>query len=344
MGKKERIAELESQVAALSFLIRSIRTRFGLEDPMPDPITITKDEIPTHYQQIHDRIAHLRDQAAAGASRAMVVAAPAARMVDAEERRIQDDQVRTWLDRMAKELDLHLDDEPTGEAMASVLAAMKDLKGSHDNLGDGAMVAKGDSLAQAIDHNLAERAHLAAELTSARTTINRIASALQVQQVDADGSQILEKAQRWAVFAYGVKKRYAEWNRLASQEVQSSVSAAVVRDEFGKVLADLVAPKLLAEWLKAKAPSAVSEAVLRLAEDQHSGHRFAPITPRDVSVLRSILQFGISADNGLSSLADIFQALEASAVARDEFVRLMNLVILPIITRLEASPPPPTPN
>jgi hypothetical protein len=189
-------------------------------------------------------------------------------------------------------------------------------------------LSKGDTLGEAISHNRAAQRNLELELGKARAIIQRVAGAMQISQWDADGTELVERAQRWDGFKHALRKSLDVWRARAEVSRQSDFpdgSAAIVLELSG-FLALLTSHKELAAWLKNK-PKVASGVVLSLAsEGPTQGRQF---TSKDLASLALIVGNGVGMTDGsvwLTSISD-------SSVANAEFVNLMNLVILPILAR-----------
>lgn len=215
-----------------------------------------------------------------------------------------------------------------------ILSAIDRIKNPDGDFGDGPQVTKGDSLAQAIEHNAAERQELHRGVAAARMIVQRVAGALGVIQWDADGTEILEKAQRFGTFAYALKRR-------GEQYVKQGLLtwAGVVR----VILIELVAPKDLAKFV-AQLPEAPQSMVDQATEP-------APPTEdqlslRDVQTITNALSnsagtspaaFDERGRSDSARLRSLFVEITNSTEATASFRTMMNLVILPHVRRLRVA-------
>ena len=365
MGKKERIAELEAQVRLYHALVGGLAGRLGMTAIEEDGPLMTAKEYPRVYEAFHRHITDLRDRAQLelpGVSPAPA-APPQLAIVRAEDEAESDgDAVEQVAEifraaaALAGELEIKTHDPDTGEPrriadlLNDVLSAMGELKGGADVSGDAESTAltKGDTLAGAMIHNSRKIDEMAQGVSQARLALRRIGEALGVTQADPDGELTLEKAQQWGVFCYYVKKRYAHWNEMAANLPTSDTSELAqcmrnARAELANILARLVAPAELAKWLKDKAPAVATAGVLGLAEDRTVGSQFERFTAADVERVAHAVTDYVRAFPAEARIEPFFTALRRSPSAVNEFVTLMNLVILPIVTRIVATWPTPTP-
>jgi hypothetical protein len=246
---------------------------------------------------------------------------------------------RARLESIAKELGVvAFGPEETLEAIYREIMRIKnpgaDVAGDSDN----PTVSKGDSLAQAIEHNLAQAQVLQAELVRNRGIVGRVAAAMQISQWDADGTEIIEKIQRWESFKHVLSKRIRDLR--ASATTSHSIHIAVA-DELEAHLARLMAPKEFAKWLETKPKGTVSPAVAELASSPAAA--FEPFTEKHLADLAAGLREPVHLDghgggrDSLRYLDETFWDLAHSGAAGGELVRLMNLVVLPLLARQRAA-------
>lgn len=197
---------------------------------------------------------------------------------------------------------------------------------------DAVVVSKGDSLAEAIHHNRAERVTLETSLVQSRNIVNRVAGALSVSQWGHDGDELVEKAQRFGVFWHFLRKRLREFEL----EIDSPVTE-VLRSEFRTILAALVGDKELARILQNK-PIKASKTVLDLAEaPAPTGKNLyleRPFDREDVLWIRDALRkiAGMTTARA-EQLMLVFERIEGSPAATAEFVAWMNAVVLPVLRK-----------
>ena len=229
-----------------------------------------------------------------------------------------------------------------------ILEAVERLRNPHHDasFGDGIMVHKNDSLAEAIHANRAERRELDDQLSRSRVLLNQVAGALGVSQLTPDGAELLEKAQRFSVFWHWVKKRMHEHEASVGDTtsndpvVEQSVAVAqALANELRTVLAVLLGEKRLSELLKNK-PLKVSKDLLALAmEGAPSGNTYLDreFTPEDTMhlaiVFDSYMRESPVTNTRVGQLQLVFKQLERNPVARHEFTMLMNVLVLPLLRK-----------
>lgn len=195
-------------------------------------------------------------------------------------------------------------------------------------------LAKGDTLAQAVAHGRGREHQLLADLTQARATLARIAEALQIQgKIDEDGTEILERVQRFANLKYTLKGRLAEMRKIANPAHEASRWAI---DELRFVLSLIVAPQVLAGWIANKPAAAATAAVLEQAE-------ITPAVPSLTFTALDIQSISIRMQDyhNFPKLIDLLNRLSKSVVASIELVHFMNLIIIPLLDRQANTVPTP---
>jgi len=219
-------------------------------------------------------------------------------------------------------------------ALREILGRIRALKGTGDiGESDNPQVSKGDSLQQAMQHNSSMRQHLDSAVTRARAIIARIAAAMQIATWDDDGTELIEKIQRWETYKHVMSRRIKNLRKPGADDAENKVNQAM-SDELETHLAQVMAPKEFAKWLENKPRGTVNtKAVMDLVA--------APATPpgeflmSDLTDLTALLK---NTDGTVSSKArELLVEVNTSTVAAGEFVRLMNLVILPIVARQRAA-------
>ena len=198
----------------------------------------------------------------------------------------------------------------------------------------------GDALARAIDHDLKLRDHLADQLRQSRMVINRVAAILNVQKWDEDGSEIIEKAQRWSVFSHSllarlrtaVQDREAALHGLVAGDENSSLWATAMANsreaayadarvsELRAVIAQLVGSAEFAAMVSKMPTKAVPPSIAQIADTT------TEIVPLSVSNLGTLK---ISGDSKSARLIEVLESIFASAVMRGEFLQILNLIFLP---------------
>lgn len=204
-----------------------------------------------------------------------------------------------------------------GDTMSEdeILAAVRNLKNAGGDVEAEATpgTASGHSLVEAMAHGRQLEHGLREELTRARSIIGRVAGALQVSQWDADGTEIVERAQR-------VEKAKHELRRVISVLRASSQfdQQPQIVDMVSSVLATLTSTAAVMKFLENK-PAAVR--AMETAPTPDLG-RFRALATDDVLKIGSI---GHEPD-----LQDVLLALRSGpAGVLADFVTFMNLVIIP---------------
>lgn len=225
-----------------------------------------------------------------------------------------------------------------------ILEAVRRLHNPHHDMshGDALMVSKKDTLAEAMEQNRKERSELDHGLTQARGTVQRLAGALGVSEWNKDGDEIVEKAQRWGVFAYWLKKRLGEIMAGPPAGADDEADLAHARaGELRTVLAALMSEEKLAKFIQNK-PVKVSPTLLDLAENgAPKGNTYLDVefNYNDVRLIAAGIEKYASAlpvDVGearVDQLMLVFKRLVESTAAREEFLSIMNLVVLPLLRR-----------
>lgn len=214
-----------------------------------------------------------------------------------------------------------------------------------------------ERLVDIVRHNNQQRDLLQNNQRASNTLISRIASALQVPRWDADGAEVLEKAQRFSVFVHFLSKRLkaalAEippvlevvpkceegvhktecpgCNYHAAQA--SGDRARVVVDELRAIISALVAPPQLSKFLHEKSPARVTPGIFDTALDPDMV--VGDINRADVLMLRDAWSVAVAERNRPSGHLDWLITLTKSEVAIKEFVDIVNLLVVPTINRLK---------
>lgn len=344
MGQKtDRINELEANRGAAMSLIRSIGEMLDVE--VGDDVTPTN--APRYMARfaaaVHDRQG---DSEALPGDRLPQFTDMDAEIDRANEgregreghalaRRPGDSALRersaasTVIEDIAHELDLDVSGLPAQEALAAIYAKLLRIKNPSGDIGpevtDPAL-SKGDTFAEAMAHNAGERRHLGDELTRARTLLSRIASAMQVETWDADGTELLEKVQRWDTFRVILKRRIAAFEEAAvkleppGRTLGAHEISELLAGEFRSLLSSLVSTREFLDFTKNKPKSVVSGAVLE-ASIAAPSRRF---NAEHLALLLTALD---------SAWPQGLRGSFFSPVVSSEFIRLMNLIILPLVER-----------
>lgn len=254
---------------------------------------------------------------------------------------------------IADELGLNVEQMPLGEALSAIHEEIVRIKsqGADVEAESGSkFLSAGKSLGQAIAHDHAQAADLRDGVTQARTIVARLAAVMQIDKWDKDGTELLERAQRWEGWKHELKRRVRE---LRSTPPYATVTLAPnkpvgwvdvhkqIADELDRHLQRLLSTKEMADWLKSTAGAVKVDA----------GPPVPPypfeFTSIDVGLISQAME-GESADpaRGRSVMSEVertdaiikvFDQIDDSRVASDEFARTMNLVILPILARQRAA-------
>jgi len=225
------------------------------------------------------------------------------------------------LEQIGHELGVNLSGLPTSDGLEVILQELQRVKGSGDIEGSGP-ASKGDTLAEAIAHNAKTGRHLNEELTRNRSIVNRVAAAMQIPQWDADGTELLERIQRWESFKYQLQARVKELENTGKDDAAAELSTQ---------LAVVMGGKAFSAWLKGKPPKTVNATVAALAIDMPTG--FREFLPGDIIRIHKLLTDALERDSLTDWLRDDFHALASSVTASTEFCRLMNLVVLPLLVK-----------
>lgn len=209
-------------------------------------------------------------------------------------------------------------------------------------------IPKGDSLADAVAHGHQQNHELRERHRNASMIVQRVAAVLQVAKVDDDGTEILERVQRWEHLKHAFKRRIRELRRPAvrvSPEDEQRLTA--VADELEHHLAELLSRQELADWIKSKPTGIVSKAISELAATPPTApypFAFDKLDTNRIAVaLDGERQEKPSDADRIDKIIEVFDEIHESRTADDEFVRLMNIVILPMLARQRAAQQPPRP-
>lgn len=200
-----------------------------------------------------------------------------------------------------------------------------------------------DALAAAINHDLKLRETLTEDLRKARMVVNRLAAIHGVTKWNADGDEIVEKAQRWAGFAGAIKRRLKGLLAVGTPSYSSAALREARVSELSGVYTMLTGPADLSAWV-ASMPTEVSNRAMVEAVDLPPG---TPGTDPDedknltASHVRSLMMCiesrspGAFLDTTGRTITEAVVALSAfravldSQVSMDALLNLFNLVILP---------------
>lgn len=207
-------------------------------------------------------------------------------------------------------------------------AAREDLQAIEELHRPPPQLDKPESALDVVRANNAERSSLQDSARRNNQIISRVASALRVDQWDADGTQILEKAQQWASFAHWIKQRQ---KRAPSQEIAN---------ELATVLTALVAPSDLAKWImtREESPGEQMPAVVLEVAQSPAGTDSrieASVTKANLSKLLNVV---IAARHINPTAGDGSEWLSLALMSErgtQELLNLLNLVLLPLLRRMK---------
>jgi len=232
------------------------------------------------------------------------------------------DTIRAWVERIGELVGAWDDD--TAQMLQSIHGEILRVTGARSP----ESAAPVESLAEVVGAGRDENIHLREEFTKARTIIGRVAAAMQIGEVDPDGVLLLEKVQRWESAKVLLKRRVTELERQ---------NLPRMADELKVHLASLISSKEFNDWMKAKPKvdqaKLLSTDALEIAQAPDLG-RFHAIRREDVQRVCEILD---SENIGRRDAHpfDVFEAMLKSQTATQEFIKATNLLVIPILARLE---------
>lgn len=253
---------------------------------------------------------------------------------------------RSTIRDIARELGLGAQGDPdSGELLPAILAEIVRVKSLGSDVAapsTNKSLSKGDSLADAIMHGHAQASDLRDATTQARMIVNRIAAVMQIGTWDKDGTELLERAQRWENWKYEIMQRIRALRATPGVLLLSGDPVnGCIADELDRHLQRMLAPSDLARWLKSNEKAAGAVKV-------DAGPPVPPypfdFKTTDVHYIRKAVNAAAVADGvdgalatRLQSVGSMLHDLAASMTGSQEFVLTMNLVILPILARQRAA-------
>lgn len=263
-----------------------------------------------------------------------------------------DDTAQDLLGSIARELGLNVEQMPLHEALGAIyeeILQAKNLGADVEAEAGSKFLSAGKSLGQAIAHDHAQAADLRDGVTQARTIVARLAAVMQIDKWDKDGTELLERVQRWEGWKHELKRRVRE---LRSTPPYATVTLAPnkpvgwvdvhkqIADELDRHLQRLLSTKEMADWLKANEKAG--------ATTVDAGPPVPPypfeFRQTDIHHIRMAVIHAGAADGvdtalagRLSGIGSVLHDLAASMVGAQEFARTMNLIILPILARQRAA-------
>jgi hypothetical protein len=258
------------------------------------------------------------------------------------------ERMRTTILAIGGELGLNVTESRHDEALAAIheeILRVKNLGADVEAESGSKFLSAGKSLGQAIAHDHAQAEDLRDAATQARTIVARLAAVMQIGTWDKDGTELLERAQKWEMWKHDLMKRIREL-RATRPSVTASLDdgdvAQLVARELQRQLDRLLTPKELQNWLKSMERAGATVKV--------DAGPLAPPYPftfaaEDVVVLLLAAQLATDPESEVppswriryKELEQVLLDLRASVVAQGEFARTMNMVILPILARQRAA-------
>lgn len=379
MGNKtDRIRELEGNLEAARVLLRNIGDAMGVE---LDTATTVSETLPLHRNFLNALRAktdapvkgvtevavprpraapaapgswdtfdqHVDDQIDRLAEQGLTAPRGDGALARSSDFGVSDEQFDDATNRntsrdIARELGLEVH-EDLGAMLLAIYAEILRVKNIGADIAapsTNKALAKGDTLAQAIEHGHAQASDLRDGATQARAIVSRIAAVMQIPVWDKDGTELLERAQRWEGWKHELKARI-RWLRggystptLRARDVPDEHAATELQVHLDRLLS----PKELADWLKANQRAGeVKVDAGPLVAPYPFEFRAGDVVPilaalesrADVTVIEKL---GSTRTEGLVTL---FRDISMSRVSTDEFTRTMNVVILPILARQRAA-------
>lgn len=207
-----------------------------------------------------------------------------------------------------------------------------------------------ESLEDIVRRNNWERQTLHDNQRVSNALISRVASALQVTKWDADGTEILEKAQRFSVFVHFLSKRLKalvtlNGNGGAGSDPDNDLvdrtrgqQRQAVIDELRTIISALVAPPAVSKFLHEKSPPRVTQGIFDTALEPEA--QVGDLTRSDVLALRDAWAVYAAERGGTPNRVDWLLSLVKSEVAVKEFVEIVNILLVPTLNRLKLATTP----
>lgn len=251
--------------------------------------------------------------------------------------------------KIADELGISVDHTNTSEALdaiATEIVRVKSMGADVEAESANKFLAKGDSLGQAVASGHAQNAELRDGVTQARTIVARLAAVMQIDKWDQDGTELLERAQRWEGWKHELKRRIRalRGGLILGEPLIKEATAIAIADELQTHLERLMSRKEMVDFVKALPGTPAAQVVV---------HAPYPLTFRatDPATIRRAITEAV--DGGILrgevrtrdvELQGVFNDIGDSVVASEEFARAMNVVILPILARQKAAQRVPDPD
>lgn len=321
-AKAAQTRELQQQATAMEALLRAVAGLLHVDTK--DLGGVTMATLPAHFARFAAAVVAPVDAALA--------TIPNANLENSYDTDRLDDTIglTRMIGDLAREFDIsHA--ASTAEVLSGIRDRIRDLKNPGADVAHDVAPGTSITFAAVLRHDARQIQHLTEEVTRARMLIARIAAAMQIDKWDEDGTELLERAQRWDSFRHRLMRSANEWR---SQPAATMVDAATVAAHLEFLLCEVIASKEHGRWLQNKPKTVLTPTIMSLLDHQPGIGTWRRWEPMDVTDVAAIVDRGTS---GLT-VAATFNAIAASAIATGEFVHLMNLVILPILAAQARTP------
>jgi len=254
------------------------------------------------------------------------------------------------LQSIAGELGLNVTQMPIHEALAAIheeILRVKNQGADVEAEAGSKFLSAGKSLGQAIAHDHAQAEDLRDAATQARTIVARLAAVMQIGTWDKDGTELLERAQKWEMWKYDLMKRLRELRATrpgVTMSLDDGDIAQRVAEELQRQLDRLLTPKELQNWIKSLERAGATVSLDAGPPVPPYPFEFTAIDPGLISqALEGDLADPAQGRETMSDaertdkIIEVFDRIDDSRMASEEFARTMNLVILPILARQRAA-------
>lgn len=245
---------------------------------------------------------------------------------------------------IAGELGLNVGEARHDEALTAIheeIVRVKNQGADVEAESGSKFLSAGKSLGQAIAHDHAQAAELREGAALARTIVARLAAVMQIDKWDKDGTELLERAQRWEGWKHELKRRIRALRASGLNQAEFDFNKGIA-DELQRQLERLMSGKEMADWLKANEKAgAVKVDAGPPALPYPFEFRADDVPLMQVAHIKASMDTGTTmgprALTRWSDLGNTFTEIAASRVATEEFARTMNLIVLPILARQRAA-------
>jgi hypothetical protein len=165
---------------------------------------------------------------------------------------------------------------------------------------------------------------------------------MQIDKWDKDGTELLERAQRWEGWKHELKQRVRVLASFPGSVEERAING-MIANELRAHLGRLLSTKEMADWLKTNERAAGAVKV-------DAGPPVPPypfeFRPSDGGAIGRAIDESLSRDpdppgpdlrDRLIEMTKVFDGIGSSHMSAEEFARTMNLVILPILARQRAA-------